>query len=273
MNPISKAAYEVTRRIPPQILKEVFRDKSYNWRSTPVTIEEQIKNKVIKDRVLVDCNLVGGTEVLIPLYNVANERSDDYTFVYYIPKSATQNRSIMSVLSMSYLSSSSYSTQAGMYNNTLTGSGNGATLGGAASALHLAASPAPPVSTARVQLIAENTVMVRDTTPILANGQLRCILGNDEDFNHLQMRSVLAFCKLVELAVKNYIYNEYSVEIGLAFLSGGQELGRFKEIVDTYSDAGEQYLEYIDNVWRKVSMMNDAESYTRFLKMHVGGYR
>ena len=274
MNPLSKAAYEATRRIPPQILKEVFTDKTYNWRDTPITIEEQIKNKVIRSRVMEDCNLVGGTEVLIPLDRVPRETNDSFTYVYYIPKSLTQNRSIMSALSMSYVSSSSYAASAGLYNTTSSGTNSsGSALGGVASALHQAASPIPLMSTARVQLIAENTIMVRDTVPILANGQLRCILANDEDYNNLQMRSVLAFCKLVELAVKSYIYNEYIVRIDQAFLSGGQEIGRFKEIVETYSDAEESYQEYIKKVWGKVSLMNDQESFTRLLKLQIGAYR
>lgn len=274
MNPINKAAYEVTRRVPPQVLKEVFTDKSYHWRDTPITVEEQIKNKVIRSRVLEDCNLIGGTEITIPLDRAQKEMTDSFNYVYYIPKTLTQNRSIMSVLSMSYLSSSAYATSAGLYNSTMTtGSNSGSALGGVASALHMAASPTPPVSTARVQLIGENTVLVRDTVPILANGQLRCILANDEDYNNLQMRSVLKFCKLVELATKSYIYNEYIVKIDLAFLSGGQEIGRFKEIVESYSDKEDEYQEYLKMVWGKVSFMNDQETFTRHLKLQIGAYR
>jgi hypothetical protein len=115
--------------------------------------------------------------------------------------------------------------------------------------------------------------MVKDTAPVLMNGHLRCILANDEDYNNLQMRSVLAFCKLVELAVKAYIYNEYIVRIDMAFLSGGQEIGRFKEVVDTYSDSELAYEEYLKNVWTKVAFMNDPETFTKLLKLQIGAYR
>jgi hypothetical protein len=55
-----------------------------------------------------------------------------------------------------------------------------------------------------------------------------------------------------------------------AMLDGGQELGAFKEIVDDYRDAHEQYEEYFNERWRKVSIMADPKSKERFLRSLVG---
>ena len=56
-------------------------------------------------------------------------------------------------------------------------------------------------------------------------------------------------------------------------LEGGAELGRFREVIDSYSDAEEQYQDYLLNTWQKVAFMNDRESYERFTKMMIGAYR
>jgi hypothetical protein len=131
----------------------------------------------------------------------------------------------------------------------------------------------PVTSTARVQLIGENVVMVRDTAILPANIYLRCVMANDENFSHLQMKSYRNFADLVVLAVKAYVYNEYVIRMDMAELYGGQQLGRFKEVVDQYADAEELYQTYLTEKWQKVAFMNDQESHTRFLRTIIGGQR
>jgi len=134
--------------------------------------------------------------------------------------------------------------------------------------------PIPITSTAYVQLIAENTIMVRDSIILPANSYLRCVLAMDEDLSHLQLRSYPAFSKLVEYAVKSYIFNQYIIQMDIAELQGGHNLGRFKEVVDSYSDAEENYQTYLKEVMQKVLFMNDlGESYKRTLKILIGTQR
>lgn len=270
MNIISKALNEVSYRIPNQILKEVFTERNYRWRETPITIEEQITNKVIRPRVLVDCNLVGGTEAFIPLEGLECELIDNFTVVYRIPKDKTQGRSITSVLSVSFTTQSLASAQgamSGLNPNSVTAPGL------AGMAMMDSFSPIPLTSTARVTLIAENTIMIRDTSPIISSAFIRCILSNDENLANMQMRVIPDFCKLVELAVKSYIYNESIIKIGMAQLSGGMDLGKYKEIVEGYSEAEELYQEFLRTVWSKVSLINDQPSFLRLQKLMIGGMR
>lgn len=53
--------------------------------------------------------------------------------------------------------------------------------------------PIPITSTAYVQLIAENTVMIRDTIILPVNSYLMCILSQDDELSHLQLRNYPAF--------------------------------------------------------------------------------
>jgi len=267
MGPLSKCIDEVKFRIPRAILEAVFIKRAQQWRLTPASLDEHILNEVVRPRVLVDCNLVGGTEVFIPLDGVPLERSNDYTTVYRIPKDKTQGRSIMSVLNITFSDPtkvSSYGVAAGAHNSIMMQAGQ---------AVMDAMGNMPVTSTAYVQLIGENVVMVRDTVVLPANIYLRCLLENDENMSHLQLKSYRDFSKLVEYAVKAYIYNEYVIPMDMGELYGGQALGRFKEIIDSYADAEELYQNFLTEKWQKISLMNDREQWTRFLRLGMGGFR
>lgn len=267
MNPIVKALDDVKFRIPRQILNAVFVKPSGNWRQMMPNLDEQIMLSVIRPRVLIDCNLVGGVEVYIPLESIPRERVNDYTSVYKIAKQHTQGRSILSALNITFsdpTKASSYGLSAMHDSNHMLRTGQ---------AMMDAMGTIPVTSTASVQLIGENIVMVRDTIVLPANIFLRCILANDENMNHIQPRSYPFFSKLVEYAVKAFIYNEYIIQLDMGELSGGQSLGVFKEIITGYADANELYETYLRETWQAVAFCNDRETYTRFLRMLIGGNR
>lgn len=269
MGPIGKAIDEVKFRIPRRILEEVFLKRSERWRSAPTSLDEEILKAVVRPRVLVDCNLVGGTEAFIPLETAPVERANDYTSVYRIGKDLTQGRTIISALNITF----SDPTRAAAYGYGTAASGNYSIMQNVGQGVMDAHGAIPVTSTASVQLIAENTVMVRDTTLLPANIYLRCVLANDENMSHIQIKSYREFSKLVEHAVKAFIYNAYVIEMDMGQLVGGQNLGRFKEIVDGYADQEELYQTFLGERWQKVAFMNDTETYKRFLKMKIGGYR
>jgi hypothetical protein len=131
--------------------------------------------------------------------------------------------------------------------------------------------PVPTSSTAYVQLIAENTVMVRDTAALPGNVFLRCIIANDENMSHLQLKSYRPFAKLVQLAVQSYMFAIYEVRMGETELYGGVDLGVVKEVFQRFADSEELYQTFLEEKWDKIAMMNDRETYTRFLKGIVGG--
>src|SRR5262249_50995141 len=124
-----------------------------------------------------------------------------------------------------------------------------------------------------VQLIGENTIMIKDTTLLPSWTFLRCILAADETMSHLQLRTYPKFAKLVEHAVKAYIYNQLIVNVDIAELYGGHALGIFKEIVGEYKDENELYETYLREKWQKISLMNDQESFGRLIRTVVGGQR
>lgn len=276
MNAIQKALDALKFTIPRAVLEKAFIDRRIDWRQTGrANIDDQILNNVVRARVLVDCNLIGGTQALIPLDGLGHDRPNDfYGTVIHIPKALTQGRSINSVLNVGFMS-------AGMAANwgvANTMGSVGAYAGQESTALMssmqaMVASydKIPMTSTARVQLIAENTILIRDSISFAPNGWLRCILANDENLGNIQLRSYKHFSQLVEYAVKSYIYNELIINLDQGELQGGQTIGVFKEIIQGYSDAEQNYKDYLTDVWEAVAFMNDGEAYGRYIKLILGG--
>lgn len=267
MNPITRAIDVVKFRIPRLILDEVFQNQGYYTRGVPISIDERMLAAVVRPRVLVDCSLVGGAEVLIDLDGIPGEFVNMFETIYRVPKSRTQGRSIISCLSVGY-GTTSQIAQTGGTTGFRPGSVTPITQG--AQSITDSFSPVPAISTAKCSMIGENVILIKDTNPPVANAYLRCVIAHDENMSHLQPRTIPAFTKLVELAVKAYVYNEMSVRIDQAFLSGGQTLGRFKEIVDEYRDAEEMYNTYLLEKWTKIELMNDREAHNRFIRIQTG---
>lgn len=270
LNPIDRALYEIKFAIPREILTEVFKPLTFSWTPASVHLDEQILNKVIRPKVFIDANIAGGSEVIIPTSGLPREASDEYTTVFHIPKNLTQGRSILAALSISYMDASSLSA----YNRTAIYEPCSITaLGQAAEALFNSANTIIMPSTARVELVAENTIMVRDTARVQATGFLRCLLAYDASMAQIQIGSIMDFTELAVLGTKAFIYNDYRIRLDEGKVKGGFELGSFREIVESYSEAREEYNTFLREVWRKVAHMNDRESYERLIRMQVGGFR
>lgn len=269
MNPIQKAISDVKSAIPREILERTFMkpdNVSLGQRQsfTPQSLDFHIRSVVIEGNVLPDCNLVGGTEVTIPLVEVLPQWISDYNVLYRVPKHLTQNRSILRLIHLTFGDGGVVGSQ------NLAAQGRSPLMDGAQGVLqaHL---PIPIISTANMEIVGENTILVKDNVTMPGNPYLRCVIEGDTELNHLQPTSYRHFSKLVILATKRHIFNHMAVSLDQAALSGGMALGRIREIIDGYSDAYEQYEEYFDTVWRKVAVFNDPEANKRHLKYITGG--
>lgn len=268
MSPLAKSLDEIKFQIPLQVLHEAFKEDRPRWRKAPVSLDDLILHKIIRQRVLVDCNLVGGQTVLIPLDGIAPDMIDNYSSVYHIPKDRTQNKTIQSVLSVGYTPYSSAFNSSGMgFGNVSPGSMTDLT--SAAQRVSDSMSGIPPVSNANVTLIAENTILLRDQFRVTSAYVVRCILANDDQLSNISLRSILNFSQLCVLAVKAYIYNTMLVRVDQAFLEGGQELGSMKNYVESLSDSEVNYRTFLNEVWQKTAFMNDTHLHDRFLKLMV----
>lgn len=266
-SPINAALNELRFLIPLPILEKVFIKRSQRWREKHVSLNERIMEEVVRPRVLQDCNIAYGQTAFVDLSQCPVEYPTPYTQVYRIPKTLTHGRSILSALNVSF-GVPSVGGQTGVYSPA-----SGSSLVTAGTALMNASANMPVTSTANVVLIGENIVMVRDTLAMGGNAYLRCILENDEQMSHLHYKVIPVLKELVGYAVKSYIYVNYVLEMDQAELTGGLELGEFKNIVNEYRDAEELYQTTLREKYARAAVSTDHEQMRRFVKLQIGGYR
>lgn len=269
MNILNKALDHIKFSIPIEILKLTFNDNTTNsWKSAPISLDQQILNKVIRPRVLIDADLVGGQTIIVSLEGLTPKYVDTYTIIYEVPEDRLMYRSLISVLSIGYLPFSSSYNAMGAGMGTVNPNSMSDVLS-AGQRMGDSMSNIPPISNSSVELIGANTILVRDQLRVTNAYQLRCVVGNDENLNNISPRSYLAFAQLCELAVKAYIYNTQLIPLDQGFLQGGQNLGSVKSYIDELRDSNEMYMQHLKEVWTKTAKMNDMMEYTRFIKLQI----
>lgn len=263
MNPITYALERLRFVIPEPILQRAFIDRHLNDCMQFVSLETLIKEQVIDRRVMVDIDLLGGTEAFIPLSPPVNaHHTDPYTVVYQIPAEVVQNRNIVQVYSIHF-------ALIGYQNAGMAMSYTETPLASATRSVLDSAMQTPPAATSYLNLIAPNTVMARFIYMPYPSAFMRLRLGSDESLSHIRPQMFQTFGDLVAAAVKSYIYMKLPILIDESQLHGGQALGTFREIVERYGDEEEEYQRLLKR-WRKQSVMNDPEANRRHIRTIVG---
>lgn len=268
MNIFSKALDNIKFSIPFEVLRAVFKDDITHWRQAPISMDEIIMSKVIKARVLIDANLVGGMQVMVPLNDLPMTLVDNTGYLYTIPPERCNYKEIISVLSVGYLPYAGTFGYGGI-NAVVPVSGSMNDIAHAGQQLMDSYSNMPNISTASAELVGYNTVLIRDSQRVTSSYMLRCMLANDSNLGNINPRSHIAFANLCVLAVKAYIYNKMIIRMDQAFLSGGQELGAFKNYVEQLADSEEMYSTYLRETWSSVAFHNDQQSFERFLRVQI----
>jgi hypothetical protein len=262
-NPVAYALAYARRYIPVQILEATYMTGLDHRYRGALSLDDQIRSKVIFPIVVTDSNLIGGTEVTVEVDETTREFVDSYSAVYQIPKEQTNNRAIVSVLSVSY----GLSTP----NMNFAANPNGDFMMKTAAGMWWSNVAIPVISTARSTLVGENKVLVKDNIALPPRLFLRCWLENPEDYSHIPSTMYREFARLCELAIKADIYNRNIVAMDQGILQSGQELGSFRTIVESYSDAQENYWTYFNEEWQGVLRAGDFEANMKYIKLALGG--
>lgn len=282
MNAVMYSLMEIKRKIPAPILEKAFKPVQFNQLRRdpfmPASLDNLIIEKIINGPVRRDCDTAGATEVTIDLKGLPIEKVSNDKYCIHIPKRLTNGREITSALALIFYSMNSVSTDSmfqGLSNSTTYTNGrcnnnqNNELFTGLTKSLQ----PMMLSQTSNVRIVNGATLLVEDVIMPGGTPHLRCILANDTTFSTLAQAAWKQFSKLCVLAAKEYIYNNLVIEIDTTELVGGQELGKFKDIVESYADAGEQYEEFYNDKWRKIQFMADVPRHARFIKSLIGKFK
>jgi len=264
------ALKQIRFNIPPQILNYVFGNEFYqDWRrEAPASVDEMIRMKVIRDRVFVDCDIVGGTHAIISLDGLEPYVPDSYSTIFEIPQSRLGDRDIVSALSVNYMPHSAAMGALG----TPYGSVNPITASDVTNTAQRVVdsfATVPHISSSNVEVIAHNTIVIRDRMKAVTVYELRCILSNESEMSNLSVRTYPLLAEACVLACKAYIYNTAIIQLGSGYLEQGRELGVFKDTIDSYADANELYATFRRERLAKGLFMNDVESHGRLIKLQI----
>ena len=262
MNAIEKALLDIQFAIPKEILHWSFGTTPIGDRLRVVSPSFRLRQEVIEARVLPDCNLLGGVQVVIPLRDVPPHYLPDGSVLFQINKDLLQGRHIQSVLSVA---------TGDYYRHAVIPSSQRGTLGTQILSKIVSANIPTGFDTSnQVRLVGENAVLVEDylTVPWL---YLRCVVSDDTHLSNFSPRAFPYLSKLCVLATKAHIYRSATLPIDEGVLSGGLPLGRFKEVIDSYSDSETLYTDYLTTTFAKILFQQDREAHTRHLRMITGG--
>ncbi len=215
--------------------------------------------KIIRERILLDCNISGGPikrivlkeawrEQAYPdlqLYDYANGGYD----LYRIPPEARDNMPLTQAIRVSnaggivgdipvaYIQDTGY--------NTLSAADSmlaSYTFGHAGNA---------PLCT----LLSGDLVKIFPSQGNHVDWILDCRSSYDENFSQVSVNGVQTLCKLSELAVKAYIYTNLYIAIDRAAQEFGVDLGTIRTIVEDCRDANQQYEEQLI-IWKGTTLQD-----------------
>lgn len=258
MDALNYALNRVKLAIHPEILNIAFSEYS-RMANNRVSLDEHMLSTVIRPIVLVDCNVVGGIQTTIPLGNCTINYLSNREFIVDVPKILTNGKSIVTVLSLVsnvvYNQATSYSNMSPLQSAGLNMMNNIGTEN--------------VIQTSRLELIADNLVLIADPTIHLIDGVLRCVIENMDNMGNINPRSFDAFGQLCVLAVKSWIYNYMVVKLDKGYVYGGHELGVVTDIIGNYSDMYNEYREYLTTKWGKIAFMNNSVGNDRLIRSMI----
>lgn len=265
MTAISKALVDIKMQIPLEILKIGFQGEidAFNQRNLITSLDDRIITNVIKKRVMVEANLLGGVTTVIPLSGCEIIQTRMNEFVINVPKSKTSGKSIISVLSLIANLTHTSATLAPL------GSVNTSPILTATANMYNSMKTINVIQTSRLELIGDNTIIVEEPSVSIFATSLRCNLEYDDNMT-ISPRFMLAFSKACVLATKSWLYTNLIVKLDQARLYGGAELSVITDIVNNYSDAEEQYQEFLTTQLQKILFMSDNRKISRFIAAQLG---
>jgi len=259
MNPLIYALNRIKLAIPPEILQIAFIEYS-RYTNNTISLDEHIMNLVLRPIVFMDANIVGGIETVIDLNKCSIKYLNNREFIVDVPKVLTEGRSIIALKSLVsnviYSQSTSYTNMAGTLSASMDIANNIGTEN--------------VVQTSKLELIADNTVLVADPTIHLMDGALRCTIENMSNMENINPRAYDIFGELCVHAVKAWIYNHTIIKLDKGYIYSGAELGVVQSVIEGYSDAYQEYREFLNLKWAKVAFINNSSNtMSRYIKSMI----
>jgi hypothetical protein len=246
INGFEQILRKIYLHIPEGILDVAFEPNK--WK---VTLDQRIMDTVIEAYVLPDCNIYAGAtkriylsqcimEPTSPVPGISGVITSNMSAVYRIPPAVREHRNITAVTDLSYPFAYSRMSDPTDFND------RGNNLYNLAQAAIDSRTLANEVITPTPVLQTGNVIKLTPMTNFSVDWVMTCRLEYDKEFTNLHHDAVAPLADLGLCMTKCYIYTKLILKINEAELSGGQELGKFKDIIEDYKQEFDRYKDLID---------------------------
>lgn len=215
-----------------------------------LSLDNLLLTKVIRPIVMVDMNAYGSNKLSVSTNECDTIYSGSDGTTYHVPKKLTNFRSIAIPISLTMSGFAQMLSKPDSDIDKVRDSmGN---VGG--------------YINSNVTLIGENTIFVAQYMETGTDTFLNFIIENDSMLNNISSRNYMALGELFVLATKAYIYNQTVLKLNEGYILHGHSSDTFKDIINEWSDALQEYKEYFNLKWRKISFINDKPRKSNLIK-------
>lgn len=269
MNAINVALNDIKFSIPLNVLELAFIKFNPLKKAVMESLDSMITHTVIKPKVMLDCNLIGGIYIDIDLRQCQLVETNDNSCLIKVPKRLTGGKSIVSLGTIVAGYNMGLGNPIGVNGyGVVTNASN--QLMQAANNMYNNLAYSNVAQTTAMQLLGDNLIYVYSAWMNIQDSVLNCTVENDENFENLNARLYPYFSTLCILAVETYIFNTLYITLGEGEIYGGHQLGQIKEIVDNYRDSKEKYDEYLHNQWAGAFFHNNKKAKKRLIRLMLG---
>lgn len=270
-NVVNTLLRNIYYKIPNEILTEAFRKVMMNSNRT---LDSVIKQHIIIDIVLMNCNLYAGKTKSLVLYENYGKQIDDKMLmaafdgcygVYTIPPEARENRPITAVLDIAYPTTLALY---GVFPNTAS-VGRSVTNGidqALGSFTHT------PAYTTPVPMLIDGDAGIIQLSPPAAvhvDWVLSCMLAYDKEFANISLNMLPSLRDMVEYATKAYIHNALFIQLNQGYLQGGLQLEAIRGTIESYSTANDIFEEKLRKFRGASNFSQDA--FRNLMSLMIGG--
>lgn len=228
MNAIEHAKSHITNEIDDDILTFAFKT---GYTNEIIGVMSVLENKIIRNIVIKELNLLDGEEKRIPFTACKLLMSANGVMLIEIPSNVLNNRPIITVDNI---------MSGGVGQARLNRVGG---LPGLAINMLNTNSPTDLYSNCKVEIINNNIIKVSEVSYMEPNAIISLRVHSNPNLSNLPSTTHVDFAELCLYATQKWIYAKKRKDINLAVLKGGAELSIIKEMVDEWSDAAEEYKE------------------------------
>jgi len=250
MDALTHALKHIKHTIPPTILSDTF------LRGDALDIETEILDKVFKDRVIEDIGLHG--------YSISNLSATKAKIVYQ------DNAQTVVQYSLKDLDHRQIIAVYGLYD--LRGMVDLTAINNLSVKPEVTAGMMP-IANIHCRVQGKNTILINNDSFLHLTPEkfFRVDLIDTNDLNTKSPKTIILFSKILEQAVKAYIYNNSDIKGQLQAQFGGTELPAIHDRISEYSNAEENYQELLQNKWGKVTLMEDGQTQEKLLRLQLSG--